>query len=614
MSEMPSVDDTTSEERYSQGARSGVTTSMEERIDRAPLRAFVLLSIVYLAAVLALSSVKLLWLDELITLHIAMHGGPAAIWDALARGADPNPPLSHILVHYSRALFGDHEWAYRLPAIFGYWVGMLSLFAYLWRRLPGTWAIAGTLLSMSMAAFDYSYESRSYGVFYGLAMLAFLSWACAVDPMRSTRVRTLAVVGMIIGLAGGISTNYFAVLAFFPVAAGEATRTVVRARQEREAGGRIRLLSALDLRIWLAMAVAATPLIAYRGLIEHSIAQFAPYAWNKVSIDQVFESYTEMVEMVLYPILTLFIFAAGLWVGLRQVPPTCANCRERVSAGWVQPLVGNRPFALTLPAYEAAGVFVLMAYPILGYIIASVRGGMLSPRFVIPVCFGMAIAATVVAHTVFGHMRRAGVVFLCLMAAWCTCREAVVGYWYHQQKQSFYKLLDRLPDALSQVPADAPLAIPDPLLALPLQHYAPANIARRVVFPVDFSAIRRFRHDDSPEENLWAGRTLIYSMPIETVADFQNSAHQYLIVAADANWLLQDLANHNDLVHRLPIHAGAKDLGGFTPLARGVPGFYRASWDNPLKDISSPFTLPIPFHAEDNLPSANFDGEGGPDQ
>src|SRR5581483_8070791 len=147
--------------------------------------------------------------------------------------------------------------------------------------------------------------------------------------------------------------------------------------------------------------------------------------------------------------------------------------------------------------YEAAGVFFLMAYPILGYTIASIRGGMLSPRFVIPVCFGMAIAATVVAYTVFGHMRRAGVVFLCLMAAWFTCREAVVGYWYHQQKESFYKLLDRLPEALQQVSADAPVVVPDSLLALPLQHYAPANIARRVVFPVDFPAIRRFRHDDS---------------------------------------------------------------------------------------------------------------------
>jgi 4-amino-4-deoxy-L-arabinose transferase-like glycosyltransferase len=612
MSEMPSVDDTASSEQYNtREARSRVSTSMVERIDHAPVRAFVLLSIAYFLAVFTLSSVKLMWLDELITLHIAEHGGPAAIWDALAHGADPNPPVSHILVHFSRALFGDHEWAYRLPAVLGYWLGMLSLFAYLRRRVPGAWAIAGTMLSMCMAAFEYSYESRSYGIIYGLAMLAFLCWTLAVDPMRRTRTRTFALLGLIVALAGGISTNYFAVLAFFPVAAGEAVRTFVRARDQKQVGARMPLLRALDLRIWFSLALAATPLIAYRGLIAHSIAQFAPYAWNKVSIDQVFDSYTEMVEMVLFPILVLFIYAVGLWVGVRQATYLCNNCRERVIPGWVRPLVDGHGPTLTIPLHEAVGVFLLMAYPILGYIIASIRGGMLSPRFVIPVCFGFAIAATLIAYQVFGHMRRAATVFLCLMAAWFICRESVIGYWYMQQKQCFYQVLDHLPAALTQVPADAPIAIPDPLLALTFQHYAPPNLASRVVFPVDFPAIREFRHDDSPEENLWAGRGLIYSMPIETVAEFQNTAHKYLIIAKDGNWMLDDLSYHHYLVRRLPINTRATELGGFTPLARGVPFFFTASWDHPLTDISSPLSLPVPFHSAENVPTAKFDGEGG---
>lgn len=610
MNEMPSLDDTTTRETQAQEVRSRGMMSMEERIDHAPGRVFLLLTIVYLAAVAALSHVKLLWLDELITLHIAQHGGPAAIWDALKHGADPNPPITHLLVHFSRAVFGDHTLAYRLPAVIGYWIGTLSLFTYLRRKLPGTWAIAGTLLSMCMGAFEYSYESRSYGIFYGLAMLAFLSWTCAVDPMRSTRTRTLGLVGMVVALAGGISTNYFAVLAFFPPAAGEVVRTILRAREQREVEGRVSLMSAIDVRIWLAMAVAATPLLAYRSLIEHSIAQFAPYAWNKVSIDQVFDSYTEMVEVVLFPILGLFVFAAGLSVGVKQASVLCTDCRGRVVPSWIHPLVGRGLARLPLPLHEAVGILCLMAYPVLGFIIASIRGGMLSPRFVIPVCFGFAIAATMVAHAVFGHLRRAAVVFLCLMTAWFVCRESVIGYWYYQQKDSFYNVLAHLPAALSKVPADAPIAIPDPLLALTLRHYAPPQIAQRVVFPVDFPAIREFRHDDSPEENLWAGRNLIYRMPIETLADFQNSAHTYLIIAANGNWLLSDLAYHHYIVERLPINTHAKEMGGFTPLAKGVPVFYTASWDHPLVDISSPLTLPIPFRAEDNVPSAKFDGEG----
>ena len=120
------------------------------------LRGFVVLSVVYFAVAFALSSMKLLWLDELITLHIAKAGGAHAIWTALERGADPNPPVTHLLVHYSRVLFGDHEWAYRLPAIIGYWVGLLSLYLYLRRRIPEIWALSGTVMLMAMAAFEYS--------------------------------------------------------------------------------------------------------------------------------------------------------------------------------------------------------------------------------------------------------------------------------------------------------------------------------------------------------------------------------------------------------------------------------------------------------------------------
>ncbi|HEY3707398.1 MAG TPA: glycosyltransferase family 39 protein [Terracidiphilus sp.] len=585
--------------------------SWEEAIDASPGRAFAWLTILYFVAVFGLSHLKLMWLDELITLHIAKHGGPAAIWDALAHGADPNPPVTHLLAHYSRALLGDHEWAYRLPAALGYWVGLLSLFGYMRRRVPGTWAIAGTLLSMSMAAFDYSYESRSYGIFYGLAMLAFLSWTCAVDPSGSGRGRTLGVIGLVAGLALGISTNYFAVLAFFPVATGEVVRTAMRARGERRSGGPMRLLRAVDWRIWVAMAVAAMPLLAYRPLIERSIAQFAPYAWNKVSLGQVADSYTEMVEVVLFPLLAFFVLAAGMWLGLRHAEVLCSGCRGRVMPRWMQGLRQHGGMGVRIPTHEVAGILTLMAYPFVGYAVASIRGGMLSPRFVIPVCFGFAIAGTVVAYGMFGHLRRAGMAFGCLMLAWFVSREAYVGYWYEQQKECFYKVVDHLPGALAEVPGSAPIVIPDPLLALTFQHYAPAEMARRVVFPMDFPAIRRYQGDDSPEENLWAGRNLIYTMPIETMAEFQRTTHEYLIVSGDQNWMIRDLNDHHYLLTRLPINTRATDLGGFTPLAHGVPVLYKESWDNPVADISEPLTVPVPFVAAENVPSAGMGHNGG---
>ena len=595
-------------------------TRMEDRIDRSPGRAFILLSIFYFIVVFALSSLKLLWLDELITLHIARLGSASAIWNALAQGADPNPPVSHLLVLFSQRLFGDHEFAYRLPAAIGYWIGLVSLFAYLKRHLPGTWALGGAVLSMAMAAFDYSYEARSYGIFYGLAMLAFLCWSRTVDPDSNSITRGLTLAGMIFALAAGISTNYFAVLAFFPITAGECVRTILRARQTSRLSGEsgssspASIFHAVDIRIWLGLAIAALPLLAYRSLVTRSISQFAPYAWNKVSLGQVADSYTEMVEVVLYPILALFVLSIVSYLVALRVYRLCPDCRARLLPRWLEPLLSRTPLNLPIPSYEAVGVVVFMLYPILGYIIASGWGGMLSPRFVIPVCFGFAIAATFVAYELFSNVRKASLIFLCFFLAWFVARESVVGYWYEEQKQCFYKVLDHLEQAELSLPEGAPIVIPDPLLVLAFDHYAPRAVASRVVFPVDFPAIRNYRHDDSPEENLWAGRDLLYSVPIVPLATFQNTAGRYLIIASDWNWLLSDLTDHHYRIERLAIDTRAEAIGGFTPLAHGTPTFYTSAGDGDLSYAAQKCKKPLPFRVSDNLPTATHLATEGAEQ
>jgi hypothetical protein len=591
--------------------------AIETSIDRSPGRAFLVLSVFYFVVVASLSQMKLLWLDELITLHIARLGSLSAMWQALARGVDPNPPVTYLLVHASRAVFGDNELADRLPATAGYWVGMLALFLYLKRRLPGTWALAGTVLSMTMAAFDYSFESRSYGIFYGLAMLAFLCWTWAIDASSTVPKRSAALLGLTLALAAGISTNYFAVLAFLPIVAGEAMRTILRMRRplRYESAWTRGLIGAIDWRIWIAVAVAACPLLIYRPLIEHSIAQFAPYAWNKVSLGQVADSYTEMVEVVLYPILALLVLALSVWLLTPRIERICEDCRGRLLPAWLERIFTRRA-TLSLPLEEGAAIFFLMAYPLLGYVIASMRGGMLSPRFVIPVCFGFAIAATLTAYQLFRDIPQAGVVFLCFVTAWFMCRESYVGYWYEEQKQCFYKIIDRVPVADQAVPEGAPIVIPDPLLAPTFVHYAPQAMAERVIFPVDFPAVRFYRHDDSPEENLWAGRGFLYSMPIVPLGAFQSNAGRYLILTSDSNWLLEDLRRHSYNVDRLPIVTRADAIGGFTPLAHGTPVFYMACGDRaPWHTLPAPsapaLSGPIRFRAVDNLPDSKSLDESG---
>lgn len=576
-------------------------------IDAGPVRAFLLLTIFYVAVVFGLSSLKLLWLDELITLHVARLGSVSAIWQALGQGADPNPPLTHLLVRFCLRLFGEHEFAIRLPAVAGYWIGTLALFLFLRRRLSTTWALSGTMLSMTMAAFEYSYESRSYGIFYGLCMVAVLCWSLAVDasnpansPNSAIR-RKLSVLGMGLALAAGISTNYFAVLAIVPIAAGEITRSYFKARWEG-AG----FLRALDRSIWITLFLSATPLLAFRSMIARSIAQFAPYAWNKVSLDQVADSYTEMVEIVLYPLLAILAFSIVILLISRM----CSVCRTDVRPRWVGELVNevrsNRP---VVPVHEAVAIFFLMAYPILGYVAASIHGGMLSPRFVIPVCLGFAIAGVLACYRLFGHLPGAGAILLCFCLAWFVARESTIGYMYMEQKQCFFKVLRALPEAEHTVQPGAPIVIADPLMALTFQHYTSPALSSRIVFPVDFPAIRLYRRDDSPEENLWAGRNSLYTLPIVPLAVFQRYAGQYLILASDGNWLIEDLLHHRYPIQRLAINTRAGAIGGFTPLSHGTPVFYTSAGDEYLR---THVIAAQSFQTTKNLPNAKLTpAEGG---
>ncbi|HEV2619113.1 MAG TPA: glycosyltransferase family 39 protein, partial [Acidobacteriaceae bacterium] len=538
--------------------------SADSLADRYPWRGFALLSALYLIVAAGMSATKLLWLDELITLHIARLGSAGAIWGALNSGADPNPPGFHLLVMVFRDLFGEHAFVLRLPAVIGYWVGMLALFLFLKRRVPALWAIAGTLLSLAMGGFGWSYESRSYALFYGATMLALYCWTRHADEFVSTRTRYVALAGMTLSLAAGLCMNFFAVLAFFPIAAAEIIRTIQRV-QDRGPFRFAMLALTIDWPVVFALAVAATPLLLFHNLIATSILHFAPYAWNKVGIGAVISGYTDMVAEVMWPLLALLgiTFAVEL---LRKLPSGLPTGVPPWLANFItDPSPMRRARLLDYP--EAAAVGTLIAYPFLGYALASFRGGMLSARFVIPVCFGAAIAGTLFAYRLFGSCRFGASIAVVLALLWFSSRQWYIAHLYEMQKHALFDLIQHIP------PPDypgQPVAFGDDLIVLPLEYYASPQLASRILYPVDFPAILRARGEASAETNFWDGRDNIYKFPIIPLAALQRTARTYLIVTGQRDWLVKDLIKHHYPVEPLPIETPGvvMDEAG-TPLGHG---------------------------------------------
>jgi uncharacterized membrane protein len=177
------------------------STRFVNAVNANPVGMLVILSAIYFAVTFTQASIRLFWFDEFITFYIAKLNSASAIWNALAQGVDPNPPLTHLLVMWSMRAFGPGEVAVRLPSILAGWTGMLCLYLFLRGRLPVLYTTIGVLFFMATAAFDYSFEGRSYALTLAFSMLSLLMWRNSVEGRHAG----WSAVGLALALAGGIS-------------------------------------------------------------------------------------------------------------------------------------------------------------------------------------------------------------------------------------------------------------------------------------------------------------------------------------------------------------------------------------------------------------------------
>ena len=87
------------------------------------------LTFVYLIVTLARSA-KPFWFEEVTTFYLARMDSIPAAWRAICSGADLQPPLMIVLVHFSQQLLGVSEIATRLPALIGVLVACACIFAF----------------------------------------------------------------------------------------------------------------------------------------------------------------------------------------------------------------------------------------------------------------------------------------------------------------------------------------------------------------------------------------------------------------------------------------------------------------------------------------------------
>jgi hypothetical protein len=381
------------------------------------------------------------WFDELVTWHVARLPTLGGIWTALHSGVDQSLPFTHLPVRWSHAIFGYGTLATRLPALVGFWVMLLGVYAFLKSRLPTPYALIGMVFPMLTYAWAYAFEARAYGIILGGAGLALASWQAATEGRRRSR----SLIGIALGLAVALASNYSAVLLAVPFALGEAVRTFDRRK--------------LDLPIWISFAASALVTLMYPGLLAST------RDWDlhgmQPGVTDYSGFYATAVKSVITPLLLAGVAAYILVRNPKdQQPPVLAFPRHEIAA-----LVG---FALAPMLFIAAG---MVSHHMVFW-----------PRYGVICVIGLAGCSAALIFRATAGNSRAGVVMLVVLVGWLAAargRDVLRGIGdprvVFQQEN---------PVLVQAVQAGMPVLVPDALAFIAADFYLPGGVLGQIHYPL----------------------------------------------------------------------------------------------------------------------------------
>jgi hypothetical protein len=417
-------------------------------------------SIVYWVSTCWLASRKLMWNDELFTFYISRLPSLSDIWFALSTGADQIPPFFHITTRASFALFGVNHVSVRLPAIIGFWMMCLCLFQFVSKRSTALYGFAALLFPLVTNAYYFAYEARPYGLVLGFSGLSLLCWQTAAEGNN----RKWSLLGLAGSLAGAVSSHYYAVLLLIPLAVGE----MVRSRSRRR----------LDLSVWLAFGGAILPFLLFLPLIEAAKSYSAAF-WAK----PYWKSIPGFYQFLLVPAV-LPLAATLVWPAVYAAIPTTYRGQN------AQPI---------LPLHELAAAFGLIGLPIIAVILAKLLTGAFTDRYALPAVIGVSILLAFAVRKSAGGRETFGVALVIITCIWFMVLE--VRYFQRHQEASeeqeqSYQLLR------SASGSDLPIVAADLHTFTRLGHYAPSDIASRIVYLADPRASLRYLDQTTVDQGI----------------------------------------------------------------------------------------------------------------
>lgn len=453
---------------------------------------------VFIAILILVSLVRAaratMWVDELYTYYSSHQPSAAAVVNALLDGCDGAPPAYALIVRWLQPVLGTGVMDLRLPALAGFCLMCICVFAFVQRRLSALYAGVAMLFACDSALY-FATEGRAYGLVLGLVALSLVLWQMAADGRR----RALSLCGFVACMWLATALHYYSILLLGPLAAAEAVRWFQSKR----------------IDVWMLAAFAAVPLvlIPHIAMLEAQ-RQFIPYYHSKASLGSLAHFYKHYVGRYAVafggPILLCAIFGPpGEWI----------SKRHRTRGG--------------LPAHEWVLLIAMALLPVIVVLGSLLTIKTFVDRYLVWTVTGLAILGAALLYRITrGSALAAASVMVLLLAAFAAASASgILKSSRLRESQPVLTELTRLPQS------PTPIVIADHHAFMELTYYAPQELRSRLVYVVSPSMERTYTGTDTGDL-LLSGLARHTSLPIVTYDEFVRRNKHFLLAARAEDWLV----------------------------------------------------------------------------
>lgn len=443
----------------------------------------------------ARAEVKPFWHDEIYTIVGAQLPSFRVLWHADREGLDLAPPLNTAVTMAVLKLARPGRVAVRLPAIAGFLCAAWAAFEIVRRRAGAMSGLCAVLVLCFTAALRFADEARGYGLMLGCFGLALYGWSEAAHGRRR-RVHLPLLAG---SLAAGCWAQYFGAIAFAPIAAGEAVRSIER--------------RSLDLPIWAALAAGAGAVLPLLPLIHTAEAQAGTF-WAHATLRAL-------------PSLYAFLLEPLIW---RPVAYVAAAILVIATA---ERTLGRTATPRGLPAYEIVAGLTALLIPAIGLLGAAASTGTFADRYALDGALGFAIVIPLLISIVTGGRRVATAIlpavllYAFLPGAYRSIRQA---------RDPFVNPFDERPTLAADARGTEAVVITGGLMYLQLWYYAPRDLRQHLWYVADPAEALRFTGTDTADRGYQELRRWA-AVQAPDYASFTATHSSFLLYGAGSGWI-----------------------------------------------------------------------------